>query len=87
MLGWAGRLHFQVSHCVPPLSLSVVGPALTFRIRQNPQNFSLADVASQTGELGSVPLIFFLAFPPCCGVPLPRDQEERAPALHPSAFG
>lgn len=39
----------------PPVPGSVVGPALTFRIRQNPQNFSLADVASQTGELGSVP--------------------------------
>lgn len=34
----------------PPFPGSVVGPALTFRIRQNPQNFSLADVASQTGE-------------------------------------
>uniref|UniRef100_A0A8C9NJ61 Protein tyrosine phosphatase receptor type N n=1 Tax=Serinus canaria TaxID=9135 RepID=A0A8C9NJ61_SERCA len=46
-----GGLHFQLSHCVPPVPGSVVGPALTFRIRQNPQNFSLADVASQTGEL------------------------------------
>uniref|UniRef100_A0A8C0HMX3 Protein tyrosine phosphatase receptor type N n=1 Tax=Buteo japonicus TaxID=224669 RepID=A0A8C0HMX3_9AVES len=35
----------------PPLPGSVVGPALTFRIRQNPQNLSLADVASQAGEL------------------------------------
>lgn len=38
-------------HTVPPLPNSVVGPALTFRIRQNPQNLSLADVASQAGEL------------------------------------
>lgn len=36
----------------PPFPGSVVGPALTFRIRQNPQNLSLADVASQAGELG-----------------------------------
>uniref|UniRef100_A0A8B9FDI4 Protein tyrosine phosphatase receptor type N n=1 Tax=Amazona collaria TaxID=241587 RepID=A0A8B9FDI4_9PSIT len=35
----------------PPFPGSVVGPALTFRIRQNPQNLSLSDVASQAGEL------------------------------------
>ncbi|NXE23950.1 PTPRN protein, partial [Ardeotis kori] len=29
------------------INISVVGPALTFRVRQNPQNLSLADVASQ----------------------------------------
>ncbi|NXC60683.1 PTPRN protein, partial [Aleadryas rufinucha] len=33
------------------INISVVGPALTFRIRQNPQNFSLADVASQTEQV------------------------------------
>lgn len=60
----------------PPLPGSVVGPALTFRIRQNPQNFSLADVASQTGELGSVPLILFLAFPPSCGCPFLGTRER-----------
>lgn len=36
---------------------SVVGPALTFRIRQNPQNLSLSDVASQAGELERGPLV------------------------------
>ncbi|XP_027638141.1 receptor-type tyrosine-protein phosphatase-like N isoform X2 [Falco peregrinus] len=30
---------------------NVVGPALTFRIRQNPQNLSLADVASQAEQV------------------------------------
>lgn len=82
-----GGLHFQVSHCVPPLPGSVVGPALTFRIRQNAQNFSLADVAGQTGELSSVSLVLFLSSPPSCGVPLPKDQEEGAPTIHPTAFG
>nr|XP_009943601.1 PREDICTED: receptor-type tyrosine-protein phosphatase-like N [Opisthocomus hoazin] len=33
--------------CVPGPWFPVVGPALTFRIRQNPQNLSLVDVASQ----------------------------------------
>uniref|UniRef100_A0A8C8AB57 Protein tyrosine phosphatase receptor type N n=1 Tax=Otus sunia TaxID=257818 RepID=A0A8C8AB57_9STRI len=46
-----GCLRFPASCCVPLLPGSVVGPALTFRIRQNPQNLSLADVASQAGEL------------------------------------
>lgn len=38
-----------------PFLGSVVGPALTFRIRQNPQNLSLADVASHAGESGRCP--------------------------------
>ncbi|XP_052648638.1 receptor-type tyrosine-protein phosphatase-like N isoform X1 [Harpia harpyja] len=33
------------------INISVVGPALTFRIRQNPQNLSLADVASQAEQV------------------------------------
>uniref|UniRef100_A0A8C3TLX2 Protein tyrosine phosphatase receptor type N n=1 Tax=Catharus ustulatus TaxID=91951 RepID=A0A8C3TLX2_CATUS len=44
----AKHLHLSTASFI---NISVVGPALTFRIRQNPQNFSLADVASQTGEL------------------------------------
>uniref|UniRef100_A0A8C0VTP8 Protein tyrosine phosphatase receptor type N n=1 Tax=Cyanistes caeruleus TaxID=156563 RepID=A0A8C0VTP8_CYACU len=44
----AKHLHLSTASFI---NISVVGPALTFRIRQNPQNFSLADVARQTGEL------------------------------------
>ncbi|NXW66598.1 PTPRN protein, partial [Eurystomus gularis] len=33
------------------INISVVGPALTFRIQQNPQNLSLADVASQAEQV------------------------------------
>lgn len=73
----------------PLLPGSVVGPALTFRIRQNPQNLSLADVASQAGELGRGPAGPAPLFRPLpsCGVPLPRDWEEGAPTVHPSALG
>ncbi|XP_075285733.1 receptor-type tyrosine-protein phosphatase-like N isoform X2 [Opisthocomus hoazin] len=38
--------HLQLS-TASFINISVVGPALTFRIRQNPQNLSLVDVASQ----------------------------------------
>uniref|UniRef100_A0A8C8ADS1 Protein tyrosine phosphatase receptor type N n=1 Tax=Otus sunia TaxID=257818 RepID=A0A8C8ADS1_9STRI len=44
----AKHLHLSTASFI---NISVVGPALTFRIRQNPQNLSLADVASQAGEL------------------------------------
>lgn len=47
-----------------PFPGSVVGPALTFRIRQNPQNLSLADVASHAGESGRCPPGPALLFPP-----------------------
>ncbi|XP_056206386.1 receptor-type tyrosine-protein phosphatase-like N isoform X3 [Falco biarmicus] len=40
----AKHLHLSTASFI---NISVVGPALTFRIRQNPQNLSLADVASQ----------------------------------------
>ncbi|NXA07299.1 PTPRN protein, partial [Sapayoa aenigma] len=44
----AKHLHLSTTSFI---NISVVGPALTFRIRQNPQNFSLADVASQTEQV------------------------------------
>ncbi|XP_041259352.1 receptor-type tyrosine-protein phosphatase-like N isoform X2 [Onychostruthus taczanowskii] len=44
----AKHLHLSTASFI---NISVVGPALTFRIRQNPQNFSLADVASQTEQV------------------------------------
>uniref|UniRef100_A0A8B9FD44 Protein tyrosine phosphatase receptor type N n=1 Tax=Amazona collaria TaxID=241587 RepID=A0A8B9FD44_9PSIT len=44
----AKHLHLSTASFI---NISVVGPALTFRIRQNPQNLSLSDVASQAGEL------------------------------------
>ncbi|XP_054686331.1 receptor-type tyrosine-protein phosphatase-like N isoform X1 [Grus americana] len=43
----AKRLHLSTASFI---NISVVGPALTFRIRQNPQNLSLADVASQAEQ-------------------------------------
>ncbi|NXG81373.1 PTPRN protein, partial [Stercorarius parasiticus] len=44
----AKRLHLSTASFI---NISVVGPALTFRIRQNPQNLSLADVANQAGQV------------------------------------
>ncbi|NXA21454.1 PTPRN protein, partial [Ibidorhyncha struthersii] len=44
----AKHLHLSTASFI---NISVVGPALTFRIRQNPQNLSLADVSSQAGEM------------------------------------
>ncbi|XP_066046204.1 receptor-type tyrosine-protein phosphatase-like N isoform X2 [Chamaea fasciata] len=44
----AKHLHLSTASFI---NISVVGPALTFRIRQNSQNFSLADVASQTEQV------------------------------------
>ncbi|NXW40575.1 PTPRN protein, partial [Nyctiprogne leucopyga] len=43
----AKHLHLSTASFI---NISVVGPALTFRIRQNPQNLSLADVASQAEQ-------------------------------------
>ncbi|NXU70525.1 PTPRN protein, partial [Oreotrochilus melanogaster] len=40
----AKHLHLSTASFI---NISVVGPALTFRIQQNPQNLSLADVANQ----------------------------------------
>ncbi|NWI32561.1 PTPRN protein, partial [Sula dactylatra] len=44
----AKRLHLSTASFI---NISVVGPALTFRIRQNPQNLSLADTASQAEQV------------------------------------
>uniref|UniRef100_A0AAZ3PGF1 Protein tyrosine phosphatase receptor type Na n=1 Tax=Oncorhynchus tshawytscha TaxID=74940 RepID=A0AAZ3PGF1_ONCTS len=43
----AERIHLTTSSFI---NISVVGPALTFRIRQNPQNMSAEDVAEKAGE-------------------------------------
>ncbi|CDQ99270.1 unnamed protein product, partial [Oncorhynchus mykiss] len=40
----AERIHLTTSSFI---NISVVGPALTFRIRQNPQNMSAEDVAEK----------------------------------------
>ncbi|NXY00265.1 PTPRN protein, partial [Centropus bengalensis] len=44
----AKHLHLSTASFI---NISVVGPALTFRVRQNPQNLSLADVASQAEQV------------------------------------
>ncbi|XP_064370885.1 receptor-type tyrosine-protein phosphatase-like N isoform X3 [Dromaius novaehollandiae] len=44
----AKRVHLSTASFI---NISVVGPALTFRIRQNPQNLSLADVASRAEQV------------------------------------
>ncbi|XP_074002029.1 receptor-type tyrosine-protein phosphatase-like N [Numenius arquata] len=44
----AKHLHLSTASFI---NISVVGPALTFRIRQNPQNLSLADVANQAEQV------------------------------------
>ncbi|KAM6349146.1 LOW QUALITY PROTEIN: receptor-type tyrosine-protein phosphatase-like N [Alca torda] len=44
----AKRLHLSTASFI---NISVVGPALTFRIRQNSQNLSLADVANQAEQV------------------------------------
>ncbi|XP_074949340.1 receptor-type tyrosine-protein phosphatase-like N isoform X2 [Phalacrocorax aristotelis] len=44
----AKRLHLSTASFI---NISVVGPALTFRIRQNPQNLSLADAASKAEQV------------------------------------
>uniref|UniRef100_A0A8C3L4V3 Protein tyrosine phosphatase receptor type N n=1 Tax=Chrysolophus pictus TaxID=9089 RepID=A0A8C3L4V3_CHRPC len=43
----AKRVHLSTTSFI---NISVVGPALTFRVRHNAQNLSLADVASRAGE-------------------------------------
>uniref|UniRef100_A0A8B9PG87 Protein tyrosine phosphatase receptor type N n=1 Tax=Apteryx owenii TaxID=8824 RepID=A0A8B9PG87_APTOW len=74
---------------VPGLTLcpsgSVVGPALTFRIRQNPQNLSLADVASRAGEWVKAELEAELGLKIMqTGV---GQRNEAATYPHPSRFG
>ncbi|XP_068804939.1 receptor-type tyrosine-protein phosphatase-like N isoform X1 [Struthio camelus] len=44
----AKRVHLSTASFI---NISVVGPALTFRVRQNPQNLSLADVASRAEQV------------------------------------
>lgn len=46
----AEHVHLSPSHFI---NISVVGPALTFRIRHNEQNLSLADVTQQAGLVKS----------------------------------
>ncbi|XP_054979145.1 receptor-type tyrosine-protein phosphatase-like N isoform X2 [Sorex araneus] len=46
----AERVHLTPSHFI---NISVVGPALTFRIRHNEQNLSLADVTQRAGLVKS----------------------------------
>lgn len=43
--------HQSVCVCVPVVLASVVGPALTFRIRQNEHNMTAAEVAAKAGEV------------------------------------
>uniref|UniRef100_A0A8B9E957 Protein tyrosine phosphatase receptor type N n=1 Tax=Anser cygnoides TaxID=8845 RepID=A0A8B9E957_ANSCY len=44
----AKRVHLSTASFI---NISVVGPALTFRVRQNAQNLSLADVASRAEQM------------------------------------
>ncbi|XP_049624354.1 receptor-type tyrosine-protein phosphatase-like N isoform X2 [Suncus etruscus] len=46
----AEHVHLSPSHFI---NISVVGPALTFRIRHNEQNLSLADITQQAGLVKS----------------------------------
>uniref|UniRef100_A0A8D2QIK8 Protein tyrosine phosphatase receptor type N n=1 Tax=Zonotrichia albicollis TaxID=44394 RepID=A0A8D2QIK8_ZONAL len=72
----AKHLHLSTASFI---NISVVGPALTFRIRQNPQNFSLADVASQTGSLSLSPTLTNPWLGP--------QRNEAAAYSRPSRFG
>ncbi|NWV17412.1 PTPRN protein, partial [Origma solitaria] len=77
----AKHLHLST---VSFINISVVGPALTFRIRQNPQNFSLADVASQTEQVkGELEHELGLKIVQT-GV---GERNEAAAYSHPSRFG
>ncbi|NXB58748.1 PTPRN protein, partial [Struthidea cinerea] len=77
----AKHLHLSTASFI---NISVVGPALTFRIRQNPQNFSLADVASQTEQVkGELEHELGLKIVQT-GV---GERNEAAAYSHPSHFG
>ncbi|XP_053838786.1 receptor-type tyrosine-protein phosphatase-like N isoform X2 [Vidua macroura] len=77
----AKHLHLSTASFI---NISVVGPALTFRIRQNPQNFSLADVASQTEQVkGELEHELGLKIVQT-GV---GERNEAAAYSHPSRFG
>uniref|UniRef100_A0A674I474 Protein tyrosine phosphatase receptor type N n=1 Tax=Terrapene triunguis TaxID=2587831 RepID=A0A674I474_9SAUR len=98
--GWAGRGAERCQHCtfysgmrcLSPLEgggrlsapCSVVGPALTFRIRQNHQNLSLADVTNQAAMVKS-------ELEAELGLKIVQmgvgQRNEAAPYPHPSHFG
>uniref|UniRef100_A0A8B9PLE4 Protein tyrosine phosphatase receptor type N n=1 Tax=Apteryx owenii TaxID=8824 RepID=A0A8B9PLE4_APTOW len=75
----AKRVHLSTASFI---NISVVGPALTFRIRQNPQNLSLADVASRAGEWVKAELEAEL------GLKIMQTGvgQVRARRIHPSGF-
>uniref|UniRef100_A0A8C6NE49 Uncharacterized protein n=1 Tax=Melopsittacus undulatus TaxID=13146 RepID=A0A8C6NE49_MELUD len=78
----AKHLHLSTASFI---NISVVGPALTFRIRQNPQNLSLSDVASQAGELVKAELEAELGLKVVqTGV---GERNEATAYSHPSHFG
>uniref|UniRef100_A0A8B9PTN5 Protein tyrosine phosphatase receptor type N n=1 Tax=Apteryx owenii TaxID=8824 RepID=A0A8B9PTN5_APTOW len=78
----AKRVHLSTASFI---NISVVGPALTFRIRQNPQNLSLADVASRAGEWVKAELEAELGLKIMqTGV---GQRNEAATYPHPSRFG
>uniref|UniRef100_A0A663MXW8 Protein tyrosine phosphatase receptor type N n=1 Tax=Athene cunicularia TaxID=194338 RepID=A0A663MXW8_ATHCN len=78
----AKHLHLSTASFI---NISVVGPALTFRIRQNPQNLSLAEVANQAGELVKSELESELGLKIVqTGV---GERNEAAAYSHPSRFG
>ncbi|XP_055235598.1 receptor-type tyrosine-protein phosphatase-like N isoform X7 [Gorilla gorilla gorilla] len=62
------------------INISVVGPALTFRIRHNEQNLSLADVTQQAGVAG---LLVALAVALCVRQHARQRDKERLAALGP----
>uniref|UniRef100_A0A8C7CDN7 Protein tyrosine phosphatase receptor type Na n=1 Tax=Oncorhynchus kisutch TaxID=8019 RepID=A0A8C7CDN7_ONCKI len=63
----AERIHLTTSSFI---NISVVGPALTFRIRQNPQNMSAEDMAEKAGENISLSLSLSLSLCLCLYVSL-----------------
>lgn len=75
-VGWDG-LCALLSPCVPH---SVVGPALTFRVRHNAQNLSLADVANRAGECsGWGSLLLHACFPSSPGAERGSGSQELPP--------
>ncbi|XP_025047305.1 receptor-type tyrosine-protein phosphatase-like N [Alligator sinensis] len=67
----AERVHLSTASFI---NISIVGPALTFRLRQNPQNLSLADVADRAGPS---------AVAACLHHHAKRREKERLVALGP----
>ncbi|XP_026708590.1 receptor-type tyrosine-protein phosphatase-like N isoform X1 [Athene cunicularia] len=77
----AKHLHLSTASFI---NISVVGPALTFRIRQNPQNLSLAEVANQAEQVKS-------ELESELGLKIVQtgvgERNEAAAYSHPSRFG